>query len=144
METFNTIVSIASGSSVIIALIVTLVKPIRERITHSKERREEAAQQFKMINDAIEGVGRKLEEVNSKVDMNEAKRARAQILRFADEIYQNQLHSKEHFDEILSVCKLYNEYCETHPHFENMRTMAAQKRIHQVYEKCTTERSFLE
>lgn len=38
METFNMIVSICSGASVIIALVLTLVKPIREKITHAKER----------------------------------------------------------------------------------------------------------
>ena len=144
METFRTIVSICSGTSIIIALIVTLVKPLREKITRSKERREENEKQFHELADAIDEVGEKVQALDAKVDMNEAIRARTQILRFADEIYQEHRHSKEHFDEILSVCKLYNAYCDAHPEFENMRTMAAQKRIRQVYEKCTAERTFLE
>ena len=86
-----------------------------------------------------------LKELDSKVDRNEAQRARTQILRFGDEIlYQPETrHTKEHFDEILDACDKYNKYCDTHPEFENMRTMETQEVIREIYQECIRDRKFL-
>ena len=82
--------------------------------------------------------------LEDKVDKNEAQRARTQILRFNDELYMGKIHTKEHFDEILAACDSYNKYCDTHPDFENMRTGLAQKRIQEVYKKCSKNHLFLD
>ena len=82
--------------------------------------------------------------LEDKVDKNEAQRARTQILRFNDELYMGKMHTKEHFDEILAACDSYNKYCDTHPDFENMRTGLAQKRIQEVYKKCSKNHLFLD
>lgn len=82
--------------------------------------------------------------VYETIDRNEAQRARTQILRFNDELYMGKMHTKEHFDEILAACDSYNKFCDTHPDFENMRTVKAQKRISDVYDKCNREQSFLD
>lgn len=92
----------------------------------------------------LDRIESRLDAVDLKVDRNEARGARSQILRFADEIYQKQRHTKEHFDEILAACQSYNTYCENHPEFENMRTLNAQRRINDVYYKCLAEHSFLD
>ena len=82
--------------------------------------------------------------LEDKVDKNEAQRARTQILRFNDELYMGKMHTKEHFDEILAACDSYNKYCDTHPDFENMRTVKAQERISEVYDKCSKNHLFLD
>ena len=82
--------------------------------------------------------------LEDKVDKNEAQRARTQILRFNDELYMGKIHTKEHFDEILAACDSYNKYCNTHPDFENMRTVKAQERISEVYDKCSKNHLFLD
>ena len=97
------------------------------------------------IAKTLERIAHKTEEIDEKVDKNEAKRARTQILRFGDELlYQPEVrHTKEHFDEILEQCDLYNKYCDAHPDFENMRTMQTQEHIQEVYKTCIKKHKFL-
>lgn len=97
--------------------------------------------------------GEVIEELNSvKKDItllkqmqeeDQAINSRVRILRFADEIYLNTKHSKEHFDQILSDITAYKTYCETHPDFKNEITVQAIKVIEKVYSKCLEHRSFL-
>ena len=93
----------------------------------------------------LERIEKKTEDIDEKVDKNEAKRARTQILRFGDELlYQPEVrHTKEHFDEILEQCDLYNDYCGLHPMFSNSRTMQTQEHIQEVYKMCIREHKFL-
>lgn len=144
METFNTIVSIASGASVIIALIITLVKPIREKITHSKERDARILGSLTEVRADIDEVRGDVNSIKEEIKEDRAIGARTQILRFNDEIYQGQKHTKEHFDQILEACNKYNQYCETHPKFENKQTVAAQQMINEIYMECLKKHSFLD
>lgn len=73
---------------------------------------------------------------------SEAKAARMRIQRFADELYGNVLHSKEHFDLILMDITEYNKYCDAHPDFINEKTKFAQDIITDRYETCMREHSF--
>lgn len=73
---------------------------------------------------------------------SEAKSARMRIQRFADELYGNVLHSKEHFDLILMDITAYNNYCDTHPDFLNEKTKFAEEIIRDKYEQCMRERTF--
>ena len=157
MENFTMIVSICSGLMVIIGLIGALCKPIRERITKVKEREQrekkmidEVKEEIHSVKDEVVEVKDDIKDVRDELDSvradsreDKAERARTQILRFADEIYQNQKHSKEHFDEILDCITFYNDYCADHPEFKNNRTVQAQKRINEVYAKCLKEHTFL-
>ena len=113
-------------------------------VNHVLSKKGKTAKQLNSISEDICSVRDEVKNLESKVDRNEAQRARTQILRFADEIYQKQHHTKEHFDEILSACSAYNQYCNDHPEFENMRTVSAQKRITDIYYKCLAEHSFLD
>lgn len=144
METFNTIVSCCSGASVIIALIITLIKPIREKITHVRERDERIQQSFAGVREDINSVKGDIKDIKEEINEDRAIGARTQILRFADEIYQGQKHTKEHFDQILEACKKYNLYCDLHPDFENMLTIAAQERIKEIYQECLKKHTFLD
>ena len=96
------------------------------------------------INSRFDKLENRLDEIDEKIDKNEAQRARTQILRFNDELYMGKIHTKEHFDEILAACDSYNKYCDTHPDFENMRTVKAQERISEVYDKCSKNHLFLD
>ena len=113
-------------------------------VNHILSRKGKTAKQLDHIETEIGEVRDDLKAVEAKVDRNEAQRARTQILRFADEVYQGQLHTKEHFDEILSACDAYNKFCDTHPEFENQRTMIAQEKIKDTYANCMDKHSFLE
>ena len=84
----------------------------------------------------------KIEDVKDRQEESEVKAARMRIQRFADELYSNVRHSKEHFDLILMDITQYNNYCNTHPGFVNEKTKVAQEIITDIYEKCLRDRSF--
>jgi len=81
--------------------------------------------------------------IQDKLAQNEAEDARRHILRFGDEIKNKMRHSEEYFNQILDDITRYERYCETHPNFKNARTVATQKIIMEVYQKCVQEGSFL-
>ena len=73
----------------------------------------------------------------------DAQGARRRILRFNDELLRDIDHSKEYFDDILEDIKTYENYCHTHPSFENGKTVMADKNIKRCYELCMEKQSFL-
>ena len=92
----------------------------------------------------VTSVDKQLGELQEKQAESEIKAARMRIQRFADEMYGEVRHSKEHFDLILMDITAYNNYCDTHPGFINEKTKVAQDVITEQYEKCLRERSFRE
>lgn len=75
--------------------------------------------------------------------LKDAQGARRRILRFNDELLRNIDHSKEYFDDILEDIKTYENYCHTHPSFENGKTVMADRNIKRCYEQCMQKQSFL-
>ena len=101
----------------------------------------------KLNGDVIKEVGElkeKVQGVSDRQEESEAKSARVRILRFGDELYLGQKHSKEHFDNILADIKTYNDYCRTHPNFENERTKITESQIKATYQHCLAEHTFLQ
>ena len=92
----------------------------------------------------LEGFDKKVDALNERMDESEIKAARMRIQRFADEMYCDVRHSREHFDLILMDITAYNNYCDTHPGFVNEKTRVAQGIIRKKYEECMKERSFRE
>ena len=74
---------------------------------------------------------------------NDAKQARSRVLRFADECRRGELHSKEFFDSVLDDIDLYEKFCKSHPKFENNKTVASNRIIKDLYEKCVRENKFI-
>ena len=96
------------------------------------------------LDKKVAGVDERMSELQAKQEESEIKAARMRIQRFADEMYENIRHSKEHFDLILSDITVYNNYCDAHPGFINEKTRVAQWIIKEKYEECMRERSFRE
>ena len=95
------------------------------------------------VMDKLEKLEKGMAEIKSEVAENDAKQAVVRILRFGDEIYNDVLHTKEHFNQILQDITEYEHYCDTHKDFENDRTVATTKLIKEVYEECLENKSFL-
>lgn len=94
-------------------------------------------------------IEKKLDDITEKVDALEeqfgedkALRARTHILRFADELYENKVHSKEYFDDVLEDIGMYDTYCAEHPNFKNNKTVLSASRIKETYGKLLAERKF--
>ena len=95
------------------------------------------------IKDSIEKVAKQTESLSKKMDENEARRARRQILRFSDELTQQIKHSKDYFDDVLADIDVYDKYCKNNPDFPNNRTLIAEKNIKQNYEIRLQKNDFL-
>lgn len=92
----------------------------------------------------VKEVKKKVDKLENSIDENEAKSARVRILRFGDELYQGNNHSKEHFDNILADITDYNSYCREHKEFVNERTKATEDVILEQYHEHCINKTFLE
>lgn len=88
-------------------------------------------------NDMKQNFGKKLDDLNSKVDRNQAILARTHILRFSDEIRNHgaNFHSEESYRQQILDCDTYDAYCKDHPDFSNGLTIVANKHIREEFEK---------
>lgn len=91
----------------------------------------------------LENVEKEVAEVKREVGESSAVTSRYRILRFDDEILHDIKHTKEHFDQILLDIDVYEKFCESHPDFKNNLAVMAIKHIKTVYQKCSTDNSFL-
>ena len=91
----------------------------------------------------MEKIEKDVAEVKKEIGENTATSSTHRILRFDDEILHNTKHTKEHFDQILIDIDVYEKFCDNHPDFRNNLAVMAIKHIKQVYQKCSSENSFL-
>lgn len=91
----------------------------------------------------LEKVEKDVAEVKREVGESSAVTSRYRILRFDDEILHDIKHTKEHFDQILLDIDVYEKFCDGHPDFKNNLAVMAIKHIKTVYQKCSTDNSFL-
>ena len=71
-------------------------------------------------SDMKQNFGKKLEDLNEKIDENQAVNARVHILRFADELrFGNMSHSLDYYKQTLIDAQYYERYVLTHPNFSN-------------------------
>ena len=90
-------------------------------------------------NDMRQSFGKGLEDLNAKVDRNQAILARTHILRFADDLRNGVHHSEEYFRQQMLDCDTYDAYCRDHPDFSNGLTVIASKYIKDEFIKHYTE-----
>ena len=90
-------------------------------------------------NDMRQSFGKGLEELNAKVDRNQAILARTHILRFADDLRNGVHHSEEYFRQQMLDCDTYDAYCRDNPRFSNGLTVIASKYINDEFIKHYTE-----
>lgn len=95
------------------------------------------------ITEQVQNLSKKIDTIEKTEELDRVHAARKRILRFNDEILCGQLHSKEHFDEILTDITTYEHYCNNHGDYENNKAVLAIKTIKRCYDKCMEEHSFL-
>lgn len=79
-----------------------------------------------------------------KTEEEHIRETRRRIIRFADEVYYDQGHSKEHYQEILDDIGTYENYCKTHEGFRNNQANTAIESIKAAHEYCMDNHDFLE
>lgn len=90
-------------------------------------------------NDMKMQFGKKLDDLNHKVDKNFAILSRTHILRFADELRNGVHHSEESFRQQLCDIDVYESYCKQNPDFANGLTIIASQFIKDEFKKQYTE-----
>lgn len=95
------------------------------------------------IDDKLDKIAAKVNSLAEKAKEEKAMQSRRHILRFADELYNGEKHSKEYFDEILQACDSYEKYCDEHPNFKNNKTVMSSQLIKDTYAKLMEEHKFL-
>lgn len=103
----------------------------------------EVLQRLDTIEDKIKELEKQSKDTESKREEDKVIEARIRIIRLGDELLQNEMHSKDYFDQILKDITLYEHYCRDHPNFENDITTMTVKHIREIYLKCMKEHSFL-
>lgn len=78
-----------------------------------------------------------------KEDERDVITARVRILRFSDEIQHGVMHSKEHFDQILSDITTYEDYCTKNPEFKNNITVLTIQNIKDIYCERLEKKDFI-
>lgn len=155
---FHQINAGAIGWGVIIAAILSIIQiaPIRinpwsfiarhlgralnrdtfARLDRNEERLIEVRQD---VDDLLEHI----DHIEDKIGENEAKTARARIIKFNNELLEQKRHTKDAFDEVLEYVDYYDKYCDAHPEFKNSITKMSQANIIANYEKRLKKHDFL-
>lgn len=142
------IATVGGGGVVIFILSIIKIKPLEISFWHWLARKigqafnGETLDRVREVKEDVQSVKKTLDEHLEEEKEKDILGCRQRILQFADEMYMNKYHSKEHFEEILEQIKVYNDYCSTHPDFKNDRTGIAQKLIKDQYEECMRRKSF--
>lgn len=76
-------------------------------------------------------------------DERESVRIRMAILDFCEELYKDERHSKERFDQILQYITDYRKYCNDHPSFPNEKAQLSIAHIEAVYKRRLDKHDFL-
>lgn len=95
------------------------------------------------FEEKVDGLEKKFVNMEDSMECNNVIDCRREILQFADELRRGVKHSQETFDQILADIDTYDRYCEKHKNFQNNKTVAAKKKILDVYSRCMDENDFL-
>lgn len=98
---------------------------------------------FGKIDQKLDDITAKVDRLEAQAEEEKALQSRTHILRFSDECYNGQHHSKEYFDNVLEDIDRYEKYCETHPKFKNNKTVISTQMIRETYARMLEEHAFL-
>lgn len=125
-------------------------KKIAEQVQQYPKWRDQSIQIRDELGNAINEVNKKIDLTNKTLSDIELRRerdrattCRYRILRFNDELLENRLHTKEHFDQILDDIDAYEDYCKKDPDYKNSKAVMAIEHVREVYHKCIDTGKFL-
>lgn len=134
MSLIETIITACGG-----ALVTGFFALIASTQTRRKEKKKTEETIFSKLEELTQKLDKHIaEDAASKTD-----EARARILRFGDEVRQGQLHTAEHWSDILRDVDRYEDYCAGHPTYENNRAVSTINYLKSVYQKHLENNDFL-
>lgn len=91
----------------------------------------------------LEGVSKRIDKIENRIDMIEINNMRTQILDFANSCMNERKHTQEEFDHVIDLKNNYDSIIKKKG-FKNGRVDLAYKYISELYVKCLNENSFLD
>ena len=153
MHGIQTLVSVLIGGGILGFIEFLLKRKYEKEDKHDevieaiKELDEKVDERFETLDERstarFDELNKKIDEVDRKGDERNAVSSRVRILRFSDELMVEKKHSKDSWDQAMSDCDTYEEYCDTHPQFKNNQTEATVKYIKHEYSQRLERHDFL-
>ncbi len=95
------------------------------------------------VLEKVDRLEKDITKMKQDADERAAVVCRVRILHFGDETLHGVLHSKDHFDQILTDITEYERYCAAHPNFKNNMTVLTSARIQEIYAERLEKNDFL-
>lgn len=131
---------LSTGAGLVVALVVVTLTIIQALPVSAKPWSWLA----KAIGHALNGeVLKEVSETKSQLEGHILSDSRSKILGFNRELLQHQKHTREDFIEILGVIDAYEDYCKSHPDYQNSRCVHAVANIERVYDVLLETGDFL-
>ena len=131
---------LSTGAGLVVALVVVTLTIIQALPVSAKPWSWLA----KTIGHALNGeVLKEVSETKSQLEGHILSDSRSKILGFNRELLQHQRHTREDFIEILGVIDAYEDYCKSHPDYQNSRCVHAVANIERVYDVLLENGDFL-
>ena len=105
-------------------------------MTNRKSSNKDIIEKLNKLEDAVE-------QLDYKVDQNEAITCRARLLRFNKELINREKHTEEEFDQALDDCTKYERFCSKNPDFRNNKAVLSIENIKRCYKQCEEQNDFL-
>ena len=120
-----------------IVLLTNVLVPITVALISSGKLANKLEKKF-----SVDDISKKLDSLESKIDLNKAESKRAFVLGFNGEIKHGIHHDEEEFNECLSAIDYYEDYCRQHPNYPNSKAVMAIANVKRVYEKAYQKNDF--
>lgn len=122
---------------ILLTIMTSVVVPIMVAIISSNWFAKIATKKIDTSN-----ICEKLDELNYKIDRNQAETFRSRILRFNGEIKRGIHHDEEEFNDCIVAIDGYERFCEKHPEYPNNKAVLAIANVKRTYEKAYQENDF--
>ena len=133
-------VALISGVFSLLGIVVTVIPTI---IANRKKTQESIKQTTEAMEKRIDKLQTSYDAHVKDYEAAKASSQRYRILRFYDEVCDNQRHSESHFEDILQDIDEYENYCKHNEDYKNNRGHVAMEYIKELYGKLKVSGGFL-
>ena len=133
-------VALISGVFSLLGIVVTVIPTI---IANRKKTQESIKQTTEAMEKRIDRLQTSYDAHVRDYEAAKASSQRYRVLRFYDEVCDNQRHSESHFEDILQDIDEYENYCKHHEDYKNNRGHVAMEYIKELYGKLKVSGGFL-
>ena len=144
MDNTILIALIGAGVSVLTVILTKVFDLILNRLTHRDEQDSKELTAIKELGGKVDNLGKRVDDLQLKLDETATVQCRVRILRFAEELrLGTPLHTKDHFDQTLEDIRQYDRFTTVHPEFRNEMTAASEELIKASYKERLERNDFL-